>query len=86
MGPLRILSLPGNTSIEYQLWVQEVSPDQFVAVAGFGDFGPCYLCTDQAYADQGGYEQHMTFVAPCEPLVKRALAEVLGVAQPGKAR
>ncbi|MGO8747816.1 MAG: hypothetical protein ACLQNE_17725 [Thermoguttaceae bacterium] len=79
MGSLRILSLPGDTFVEYQLWAQQICPDKFVAVAGFGDFGMCYLCTDQAYTDRGGYEQTFSFVDPCESLVKQAAAEVLGV-------
>ena len=53
-----------------------------MAVAGFSDFGPCYLCTDQAYVDRGGYEQTFTYVAPCEKLVKQGIAKVLGV-EPG---
>jgi hypothetical protein len=53
-----------------------------VAVAGFGDFGMGYVCTDQAYVDRGGYEQTFTFVDPCERPVKQAIAEVLG-ATPG---
>jgi len=82
MGSLRILGLPGDTFVEYQLWAQQACPAKFVAVAGFGDFGMYYLCTDQAYTDRGGYEQTFTFVDPCESLVKAAMAEVLG-AKPG---
>ncbi len=40
-----------------ELWAQEACPDKFVAVAGFGDFGMDYLCTDPAYADRGGYKE-----------------------------
>lgn len=78
MGPLRILSLPGDTFVQYQLWSQEICPQEFVAVAGFGDFGMAYLCTDEAYTDRGGYEQTLSFVDPCEALVKKAIAEALG--------
>jgi len=77
MGSLRILGLPGDTFVEYQLWAQQACPDKFVAVAGFGDFGMVYLCTDQAYADRGGYEQTFTFADPCESLVKAAITDVL---------
>lgn len=79
LGSLRILSLPGDTFVEYQLWAQQAAAERFVAVAGFGDFGMCYLCTDQAYADRGGYEQTFSFVGPCEKQVKQAIAAVLGV-------
>jgi hypothetical protein len=78
LGSVRILNLPGDTFVEYQLWAEQACPDKFVLVAGFGDFGMYYLCTDQAYVDQGGYEQSFTFVDPCEKLVKAAMAEVLG--------
>lgn len=78
MGPLRILSLPGDTFVQYQLWSQEICAQEFVAVAGFGDFGMAYLCTDEAYTDRGGYEQTLTFVDPCEALVKKAIADALG--------
>jgi hypothetical protein len=80
VGGLRILSLPGDTFVEYQLWAQQECPEAMVAVAGFGDFGTCYLCTDQAYRDRGGYEQTFSFTDPCEGPVKRAIAEVLGAA------
>ncbi|MGI6416084.1 MAG: hypothetical protein ACOX1P_10470 [Thermoguttaceae bacterium] len=83
MGPLRILSLPGEPFVEYQLWAQQQCPDQFVATAAFG---MCYVCTDQAYTDQGGYEQTFTFVDPCESLLKRAMAEVLGAPAKGQVR
>jgi len=82
LGSLRVLSLPGDTFIEYQLWAQQAAPQQFVAVAGFGDFGMCYLCTDQAYKDRGGYEQTFSFVAPCEPQLKRGIATILGGTAP----
>ena len=78
MGSLRILGLPGDTFVEYQLWAQQACADTFVAVAGFGDFGPVYLCTDQAYTDRGGYEQTFAFADPCESLVRAAIADVLG--------
>jgi hypothetical protein len=83
MGPLRILSLPGEPFVEYQLWAQQQCPDQFVATAAFG---MCYVCTDQAYTDQGGYEQTFTFVDPCESLLKRAMAAVLGAPANGQVR
>lgn len=78
MGSLRILSLPGDTFVQYQLWSQQICSQEFVTVAGFGDFGMAYLCTDEAYTDRGGYEQTLSFVDPCEGLVKKAIAEVLG--------
>jgi hypothetical protein len=55
LGRARILHLPGETFVEYQLAAKAVRPDRFVAVAGYGDYGPGYIGTAVAY-DEGGYE------------------------------
>jgi hypothetical protein len=47
--------LPGEPFIEYQLGAKAMRPDKFVAVAGYGDYAPGYICTAKAY-DEGGYE------------------------------
>jgi hypothetical protein len=77
MGPVKIVHLPGEPFVEYQLWAQQHQSDDFVAVAGYGDCAMCYLCTDRAYEDRGGYEQTWSFVEPCEGLLKEAMAKVL---------
>jgi len=51
----RILHMPGELFVEYQLAAQEMAPDHFVAMAAYGDYAPGYICTDIAYS-QGGYE------------------------------
>ena len=51
----RILHLPGETFVEYQLAAKAARPDLFVAVAGYGDYAPWYVGTAIAY-EQGGYE------------------------------
>lgn len=78
MDPIRILHLPGETFVEYQLWAQKTGQDNFVAVAGYGDCAMWYVCTDRAYRDQGGYEQTWAFADPCEELLKDAIAALLG--------
>jgi hypothetical protein len=55
LGPARILHLPGELFIEYQLFAQRLRPDLFVAMAAYGDCGPGYIGTRLAYS-QGGYE------------------------------
>jgi hypothetical protein len=77
MGPVKIVHLPGEPFVEYQLWAQQHQSDDFVAVAGYGDCAMWYLCTDRAYEDRGGYEQTWSFVEPCEGLLKEAMAKVL---------
>jgi hypothetical protein len=55
LGRARILHMPGELFVEYQLAAKAERPDLFVAMAAYGDYGPEYICTDIAYK-QGGYE------------------------------
>lgn len=65
LGRARLLYLPGELFVEYQLAAKAARPDRFVAVAAYGDYGPGYIGTAEAYA-QGGYETSpdVSFVAP----------------------
>jgi hypothetical protein len=55
IGHARILHMPGEAFVEFQLAAKAERPDLFVAVAAFGDYGPYYICTEKAY-EEGGYE------------------------------
>ena len=55
LGRARILHLPGETFVEYQLAAKAARPDSFVAVAGYGDYAPFYIGTAISY-EEGGYE------------------------------
>jgi hypothetical protein len=55
----RILFMPGELFVEYQLWAQETRPDLFVAMAAYGEYGPGYIGTKISYS-QGGYETGAT--------------------------
>ncbi len=55
LGPARILHLPGESFVGYQLAAKALRPDLFVAVAAYGDYAPWYIGTAIAYT-QGGYE------------------------------
>ena len=55
LGPARLLHLPGELFVEYQLAAKAMRPDLFVAMAAYGDYGPWYIGTTAAY-DEGGYE------------------------------
>lgn len=77
IGPLDIVHLPGEPFVEFQLYAQARRPDRFVAVAGYGEGGPGYICTDAAF-DEGGYEPTAAMVGPpTESLLKAAIAELL---------
>lgn len=71
INDIRILQLPGEPFIEYQLYAQQQRPDLFVAVAGYGDCGPGYIPVESAYAE-GGYEAGPpSLVAPAAGRVMR---------------
>ena len=55
LGRARILHLPGELFVEYQLAAKAQRPDLFVAMAAYGDYAPWYIGTAIAY-EQGGYE------------------------------
>lgn len=55
LGNARILHLPAELFVEYQLMAKAERPDLFVAMAAYGDYTPGYIGTAIAY-EQGGYE------------------------------
>jgi len=55
LGRARILHMPGELFVEYQLAAKAMQPDLFVALAAYGDYAPWYIGTAVAYT-QGGYE------------------------------
>ena len=67
LGKNRILHMPGELFVEYQLAAQAMRPDLFVAMAAYGDYAPGYIGTKIAYS-QGGYET--------EPRSSRVSSEV----------
>jgi hypothetical protein len=77
---VHILHLPGEPFMEYQIFAQQQRPDGFVAVAGYGDCGPGYVCMEKSFTE-GGYEPTDSFVAPqSEAVVKAAIAELMQIA------
>lgn len=55
VGEARLLFMPGEMFVEYQLAAQSMAPGKFVAMAAYGDYGPFYIGTKEAY-HEGGYE------------------------------
>lgn len=55
LGDVRLLHLPGELFVEYQLAAKAMRPDLKVAMAAYGDYGPAYIGTARAY-EEGGYE------------------------------
>lgn len=80
LGDARVLHMPGELFIEYQLAAQAMQPEQFVCMAAYGDYGPGYIGTSVSYG-QGGYETSgVSRTAPeVEGVLTEGIAELLGV-------
>jgi hypothetical protein len=55
LGDIRVLHMPGELFVEYQLAAKQMRPDCHVAMAAYGDYGTAYIGTERAYSE-GGYE------------------------------
>ena len=79
VGPCRVLHLPGELFVEYQLAAKSLRPDLHISMAAYGDYGPGYIGTTPAY-DEGGYETsaRASNVAPStEPILMEAIKKLL---------
>ncbi len=83
VGRARVLHMPGELFVEYQLAAKKMRPDLQVAMAAYGDYGPAYIGTTVAYAE-GGYETspRASNVAPeVEPILMEAMKRLLGTSK-----
>jgi hypothetical protein len=79
IGPASVVHLPGESLIEFQLYAQQLAPDRCVAVASYGDWGPGYVCTEQAFVE-GGYEPgSCNSGRGTEATLKKAIRQLLAV-------
>lgn len=79
LGGVRIIHMPGELFIEYQLAAQKMRMQGTVCMAAYGDYGPGYIGTEVAYS-QGGYETspRASLVAPqVERELLRGMGELL---------
>ncbi len=63
VNDVSMLHLPAECYVEYQLRAQKMAPDRFVACAAYGDDGPWYIPTAEAYP-QGGYSVDVAWCGP----------------------
>lgn len=80
VGTTRMLHLPGELFVEYQLAAKAMRPDLHVMMAAYGNYGPGYIGTAAAYPE-GGYETGPTSsnVAPeVEKVLTDAMQRLLG--------
>ncbi|WP_372895687.1 hypothetical protein [Stieleria sp.] len=81
VGDVRVLHMPGELFVEYQLAAKKMRDDLHVAMAAYGDYGPGYIGTEIAYG-QGGYEtspRASRVDKSCERILMDNIAQLLGV-------
>lgn len=77
-GDIYILNICGEALLDYQLYAQKERPEDFVAVAAYGDLAPGYICQTADFT-VGGYEPSSSIVNPnSEPRLKKAISRLLG--------
>ena len=80
LGDARVLHMPGELVVEYQLAAKEMRPDLFVAMAAYADYAAGYICLAKHY-DEGGYEAspRASRVSPkVESVLMAAMEKLLG--------
>jgi len=75
IGEARVLHMPGELFVEYQLAAKGMRQDLQVMMAAYGDYGPGYIGTEQSYTE-GGYETLPTS-SSVDPSVEPLLLETL---------
>lgn len=75
VGDARLVHMPGELFVEYQLAAQKMAPDAVVCMAAYGDYGSGYIGTAVAY-DEGGYETGL-YTSRTAPTVEGVLLGAL---------
>ncbi len=75
IGSAHLLHMPAELFIEYQIAAQQMRPNDFVAMAAYGDNAPSYIGTEVAYT-QGGYEVEDR-VSRVSPAVEKVLLQAI---------
>ncbi|EON77956.1 putative protein-signal peptide and transmembrane prediction [Lunatimonas lonarensis] len=77
LGNTRVLNLPGELFVEYQLAAKAHNPHLKVHMAAYADYGPFYIGTTKSY-DEGGYEAITSpTTAEAEPIIRSAISSLL---------
>jgi hypothetical protein len=77
LGPARIVLLPGEAFVGYQLMAQRLRPGKFVMAIGYGECWPGYIPTEQAF-DEGFGHGWRWVGRGCEVIIRENLDQVLG--------
>jgi hypothetical protein len=79
-GPAKLLLLPAESYVEYQLLAQKLQPEALVVVMGYGECAPGYIPIERAFTEKDTNLNDWCWVSPgCEQAMTGALQEVLKV-------
>lgn len=82
-GVAQLLLLPAEAYVEYQLFAQQLRPDSFVVVMGYGECAPGYIPIEQAWQEGDTNLNDWCWVAPgAEAAMQRALETALKPLRP----
>ncbi len=77
VGDAKLLLLPGEAFVGYQLMAQELSPQSFVMAIGYGESWTGYIPTEQAFEE--GFGHSWIWVdRGCEEILRNKMGHVLG--------
>lgn len=80
LGGAKLLLLPGESYVEYQLLAQKLAPEAFVVTVGYGECGTGYIPHRQAEEEHDGNLGEWHWVAEgSEEAMTAAIGEALGV-------
>jgi hypothetical protein len=74
---VRLIHLPGESFVEYQLFAQQQKPGGFVCTASYGDGVTGYIPLEHSF-QEGGYEPTQAYAAPeSEKVMKQTISDLL---------
>jgi hypothetical protein len=74
----RLLLLPAESCLEYQLFAQSLPPDEFIMVIGYCECGPGYIPIERAWKERDSNLRDWTWVGPgSQMLMETAIREVM---------
>ncbi|NNE91443.1 MAG: hypothetical protein HKN23_07330 [Verrucomicrobiales bacterium] len=77
-GKAKLILLPAEIYVEYQLFARELDPDAFVMVVGYGECGPGYIPVQRALDERDSNLGDWNWVAPgAEEKVHTVLRKLL---------
>jgi hypothetical protein len=81
-GAAKLMLLPAESYVDFQLYAQQLRPDDFIAVMGYGECGPGYIPIERAWREHDSNLHDWAWVPPgSEDVMKRAIDAVLGAAK-----